>query len=169
MASLIIQSGKHKGKKIALPDKEVIIGRDETCYIRMTSTEVSRHHCTLTPTPDGILVRDLTSQNGTLINHAPIEKEKILEPGDFLQVGPIQFQLEGQKSGKSGFKDDDIFGWLSEGDTATEIPNVSDTTIVKASQVPGAAKPEAPRKTFKSVAEEAQDIIRRHKESLEEK
>src|SRR5262245_38674269 len=167
MHSLIVQTGKHKGKKIVLPDKEVIIGREETCFIRMTSTDVSRHHCSLTPTDKGLLVRDLGSQNGTIVNNVRVEIETLLQPGDILRIGPIQFELAGARPIKAaGPVEDDIFGWLSESDTATEIPNASDTTIVKASQVAPTPKADA-KPQFKSVAEEARDIIRRHLEALE--
>ncbi|MBI3865143.1 MAG: FHA domain-containing protein [Planctomycetia bacterium] len=169
MHALIVNTGKHKGKKIVLPDKEIIIGRDETSFIRMTSSEVSRQHCSLTPTDKGLLVRDLGSQNGTIVNNAKIEAETLLQPGDKLQIGPIHFELAGARPSKTApGLDDDIFGWLSESDTATEFPNASDTTIVKAAQAAPAPPPEK-KPTFKSIAEEARDIIRRHRESLEEK
>ena len=169
MHSLIVQTGKHKGKKIVLPEREVIIGRDEVSFVRMTSSDVSRQHCSLTPTNKGLLVRDLGSQNGTIVNNVRIESETLLQPGDLLQVGPIQFELAGGRPAKSA-GDDDIFGWLSESDTATEFPNINDTTIVKVSQLtPAAPAPEPPKPKFKSVGEEARDIIRRHRESLEGK
>ncbi len=169
MYTLIVQTGKHKGKKIVLPDKEVFIGRDETSFIRMTSTDVSRQHSSLAPTEKGLLVRDLGSQNGTLVNNVRIETETLMQPGDLLQIGPIVFELAGARPAKAGGAgDDDIFGWLSEGDTATELQNASDTTIVKASQLaPPTPAPETKPK-FKTVAEEARDIIRRHRESLGE-
>lgn len=168
MHSLIVQTGKHKGKKIPLPEREVTIGRDESCFIRMTSAEVSRVHCGLIPTDKGLLVRDLGSQNGTIVNNVRIETETLVQPGDFLQVGSIQFQISGSRPPKlfdPGMSDDDIFGWLSESDTSTDILKSSDTTIVKATELlplpPAEVKPK-----FKTVAEEARDIIRRHKESL---
>ncbi len=167
MHSLIVQTGKHKGKKIVLPEKPVVIGREETSFIRMTSTDVSRQHCSLTPTDKGLLVRDLGSQNGTIVNNARIEAETLMQPGDLLQVGPIVFELAGARPAK-GAIEDDIFGWLSEGDTATELQNTSDTTVVKITQVPPAAPAPEPKPKFKSIAEEARDIIRRHKESLGE-
>ena len=172
MHSLIVQSGKHKGKKISLPDKEVTIGRDDSCFIRMTSADVSRQHVALIPTDKGLLVRDLDSQNGTIVNNVRIEGETLLQPGDYLQVGPIQFQLAGARPAQGApgsLSDADIFGWLSDSDTATEIPNSSDTTIVKAADlhpVPK-AKAEPARPAFRTIAEEARDIIRRYKESLE--
>jgi hypothetical protein len=168
MFSLLVQTGKHKGKKIVLPDKLVLIGRDETSFIRMTSTEVSRQHCALTPTEKGLLVRDMGSQNGTIVNSVKIETETLMQPGDLLQIGPIVFELAGARPAREGAIEDDIFGWLSEGDTATELQNAADTTIVKANQIPPGAPPPDAKPKFKSIAEEARDIIRRHRESLGE-
>jgi predicted component of type VI protein secretion system len=168
MHSLVVLTGKHKGKKIVLPEKEVVIGREETSFIRMTSAEVSRQHCTLTPTDKGLLVRDLGSQNGTIVNSVRIESETLMQPGDMLQIGPIAFELAGGRPSKAaGAIDEDIFGWLSEGDTATELQNTSDTTIVKANLIAAASGPD-PKPKFRSIAEEARDIIRRHRESLGE-
>lgn len=180
MSTLIVQSGKHKGKKIALPEKEVYIGRDEGCFIRLGASDISRKHCVLVPTSKGLLVRDLGSQNGTHVNDAQIEKESLLHPGDMLQVGSIVFQLAGAKPTPAAKPtdsaiDDDIAGWLS--DSATDIPSSSgDTTIIHASKLTAPApaapapppKPEPPPKPqFSSTAEEARDIIRRHFESLQ--
>jgi pSer/pThr/pTyr-binding forkhead associated (FHA) protein len=169
MYSLIVQTGKHKGKEVPLPEHEVTIGRDDSCFIRMTSAEVSRLHCALVATDRGLHVRDLRSQNGTIVNNVRIDAEALLQPGDFLQVGPVQFQVAGVPSRmEAGTKtsDEDIFGWLSSSETSTEIPNASDTTIVKVTELKPLAKVET-KPTFKSIAEEARDIIRRHKESLE--
>lgn len=177
MYMLIVNTGKHKGKKIVLPEREVFIGRDENAFVRMTSAEVSRKHCLLHPTEKGLLVRDLGSQNGTVVNGVRIESETLMRPGDHLQIGPIQFVVSGGRPSKAAPGiDDDIFGWLSESDTATDIPNASDTTVVKAAalaaggaaQPPAKAPPPADAKPkFRTIGEEAQDIIRRHKESLE--
>ena len=163
MAALIVQSGKHKGKKITLPTQEVIIGRGEDCFIRLASEDVSRHHCSMIPTSRGILVHDLSSQNGTLVNTVPIETEVYMQPGDLLQVGPILFQLAGQRP-KPSLVDDEVAGWLTDSDTRTELPTSHDTTIVKASQLRDANHPSEPRPTFHSVAEEARDIIRHWQE-----
>ena len=170
MASLIVQTGKHKGKKITLPTSEVLIGRGEDCFIRLASEEVSRHHCAVVPTSRGIRVRDLSSPNGTLVNNVPIETEIFLQPGDLLQVGPILFQLAGQRPKQSAV-DDEVAGWLTESDTKTEIQNVNDTTIVRSSKLeaPAAASPAAApadRQKFATLAEEARDIIRRWKERV---
>jgi predicted component of type VI protein secretion system len=170
MHALIVQSGKHKGKRIPLPEKEVTVGRDEVCYIRLASTEVSRQHCAFKPTSRGLLVRDLGSQNGTLVNHVLIETETLLRPGDEVRVGPMIFLVAGPKPPpqRPSEIDQAIVGWLSESDTATDNVTAFDTTIVKASQLAPPAPP-ATKVTFETVAEEAKDIIRRHLESLKER
>lgn len=195
MARLVIQSGKHKGKQVVIPGKEVVVGRDEGCFIRLVSTEISRQHCVLQATPHGILVRDLGSSNGTFVNDVQIAAETILRPGDVLRIGPAEFEVPGIKP-QPVKMDDDIVEWLSDGDTHTPMKDM-DTTIVTpvapgaagdsdakeagstgkssgsratmartAGETSGASPPKRIRKEFNSVAEEAADIIRRHFEWL---
>jgi len=162
MHALIVQTGKHKGRRIELPERAVVIGRDETCFIRMTSQEVSRQHCSLTPTERGLVVRDLGSQNGTLVNGARIEHETVLQPGDVLKLGPLQFLVAAERPKDDQRTEEDVLGWLSESDTATELANTSDTTVVKAAQIE--AQRAESKKTFRTLAEEARDVIREWEE-----
>ena len=187
MHVLIIQSGKHKGKKVKLADPEIIIGRDEEARIKIASSEVSRQHAILIPTDDGVLVRDLGSRNGTFVDGVPIQGEVLLRPGGSLSVGPLSFELAGaegvkkpplpkgslKKPNDPKLSDDDIASWLAE---EGALPS-SDTTIVSSRDAEkprpvaaeaARAEPPKKKKEFKSLAEEAADIIRRHRESLEE-
>ncbi len=177
---LIVLTGKHKGKRVKLTDAETVIGRDEGAKIRVATHEISRQHCLLMPHPEGVLVRDLGSRNGTFINGIPIAEETLLKPGDTLTAGPMTFELErGDASKKSAAptnarrgkadpktSDDEIANWLTD-DSDAEL-TASDTTILTGrAATPSAPKPpKTPRREFKSVAEEAEDIIRRHLESL---
>jgi pSer/pThr/pTyr-binding forkhead associated (FHA) protein len=194
---LEIQTGKYKGRQVKLTDKEMIVGRDENARIRISSAEVSREHCILMPTDSGVLVRDLDSRNGTFVDGRPITGEKILYPGGTLTVGPLTFLLLGGHppkppradvaiGGKAGstdsLSDDDIASWLSDDEIPTSSNLGSDTTIIpgKPGAVPAAPNPPAEpiasplsqatakRREFKSIAEEAQEIIRRHFEMLEQ-
>src|SRR4051812_42254522 len=118
MSLLVIQTGKHKGKQIVVPVKEVLIGRDEGCFIRLFSTDISRQHCALWSTPDGIMVRDLGSSNGTHVNDSRIVGERLLGPGDNLRVGPVEFEVPGARTGDSRVKlDEEIAEWLTDSDT----------------------------------------------------
>lgn len=185
MPYLIIQTGKHRGKKLILPEKEkIVVGRDESCQIQLGSTDVSRQHCVLRPTAEGIYIRDLGSRNGTLVNHTPIKSETLLKPGDLVQIGPMLFRVPVKKEAPAAAAgpakkqpakatDDDIINWLAGDDDGEGPLKPGDTTIVTNRETPAElaqppAEPEAspaPRKTFDSIAEEAADIIRRHWES----
>jgi pSer/pThr/pTyr-binding forkhead associated (FHA) protein len=177
MIELIVQSGKHQGKRLRLPDEgEVLIGRDETCQIRLASSEVSRHHCVLKPTPEGILARDLDSRNGTFLNESLMEDETLLKPGDILRIGPIMLQVPGPPAVNARASDNEIAEWLSQegisgsSDSGESAPG--DTTIIPRPAAldtpvpPPAPHRESSPRQFRSVADEAADIIRRHWEKV---
>lgn len=179
MAVLVILSGKHQGKRLALPDGEVVIGRDVGCQIRLATEEVSRQHCRLRCHGDEIFVTDLGSRNGTLVNDMAIHGEMPMRPGDTLRVGPVAFELTGRKDAadpatrKKMPSDDSILNWLTDED---DEANASDTTIIP--RVAPASKP-APessdsitplpptQKKFKTIGEEGEDIIQRHFELVQ--
>lgn len=184
MAVLVILSGKHQGKRLTLPDGEVVIGRDAACQIRLATEEVSRHHCRLKCSGDEILVADLGSRNGTIINDVAITGEALMQPGDTLRVGPVAFQLAGSKKESAGTtkkkspSDDSIMDWLTDED---DEDNTSDTTIVRRDPATP-KKPEPPPpapeinpvtplpptiKKNKTVGEEGEDIIQRHFELVQ--
>ncbi len=184
MFSLTVESGKHAGKKVKLHPGEVIIGRDEAAKLRIASSDVSRKHCRLVVTAEGVMVHDLDSRNGTFIDGAPIHKAQELESGSTLTVGPMTFRLEGgqprkkpakekvldsEQKASQGLSDDEIASLLTD-----EIPTLaaSDTTVGPAASQPtplrtAAPRPAvAPKRIFRTIAEEAQEIIRLHLESL---
>ncbi|QDT52874.1 FHA domain protein [Caulifigura coniformis] len=183
MFSLTVQSGKHAGKKVKLQPGEVIVGRDEAARLRIASSDVSRQHCKLVVTEDSITVVELGSRNGTFIDGVPIHRSHVLDPGSTLTVGPMTFRLEGgtpparrpekarlnasDSKAAQGLSDDEIASLLTD-----EIPTLgtSDTTIGSENPTPlrtsAPRTPQPPKKTFRTVAEEAQEIIRLHQESL---
>jgi pSer/pThr/pTyr-binding forkhead associated (FHA) protein len=99
MAELLIHSGKLQGRKLTLPEGEIVLGRDESCQLRLNSNDISRQHCALTCTVAGLRVRDMGSANGTYVNDVAIEGEVLLHPGDLLRVGPMIFQVPHPKEG----------------------------------------------------------------------
>jgi twitching motility two-component system response regulator PilH len=93
---LRILSGQLKGKKLMLPDQEITLGSSRTCQLKQYGEGVAPQHCTLKPTPLGILVNDLNTETGTFIDNERITKETLLEPGGLLKVGTLLFRLIGQ-------------------------------------------------------------------------
>src|SRR6187399_1177703 len=55
-------------RAFALGDsKEVIVGRDETCDIRILAKSVSREHCAIEQDGEELVLRDLGSSGGTFM------------------------------------------------------------------------------------------------------
>ncbi len=70
----------------------VVIGRQTECEIPIPSEEVSRRHAELRVTPDGIMVEDLGSSNGTYVNDKRITRQ-LMKAGDELRLDTIRFLL----------------------------------------------------------------------------
>ena len=62
------------------------IGRSQECDIVVSDPNVSRQHARLSRSDNGFMVEDLGSTNGTLLDGAPIDRERI-ESGDELTFG----------------------------------------------------------------------------------
>lgn len=63
------------------------VGRDAACDIPLDDPSASRWHARFSPTTAGLLVEDLGSKNGTLVNDIPLEAPRRLQDGDRILVG----------------------------------------------------------------------------------
>jgi hypothetical protein len=90
---LIVVQGKPEGKIIPLPGPTFKIGRGEACHLRPNSEQVSREHSEFTITPEKVVVRDLGSRNGTLVNGKALTEPCTLKDRDLIQVGPLTFAI----------------------------------------------------------------------------
>ena len=78
--------GEDVGQSFVLGALPVTIGRSSDNTIHLLEEAVSRHHAELIPGPDGFLLRDLGSENGTFVN-GKRKKEHFLQDGDVVQIG----------------------------------------------------------------------------------
>jgi predicted component of type VI protein secretion system len=90
---LVVVRGKPEGKVIPLVGPSFKIGRGETCHLRPNSEQVSREHAEFTIDADAVMVRDLGSRNGTLVNGKALTAEYRLKDRDLVQVGPLTFAV----------------------------------------------------------------------------
>jgi len=90
---LLVVQGRPSGKRLPFPPGDYFIGRGHECHIRPDSDWVSRQHCLLRVTPEGVFLRDLGSRNGTLVNGRLVSGECRLNQGDHIQVGPMAFEV----------------------------------------------------------------------------
>lgn len=173
MAELVIQTGKLAGKKLVIPSgKELVVGRGEECQVRLPSSLVSRRHCRLVLSSAGILVEDLGSQNGTLINDVPITEPTVLNPGDTLRIGAMIFAVPSAPRPKKpaaepaqDASDADIAAWLDDaapaaGDTAEFTPAVAKAIREAIDEEISEVQTTPPR--VDPVRTQISEIIRRH-------
>jgi predicted component of type VI protein secretion system len=85
---LTVRTGPHEGMVFELDKETMILGRDETNDIVLPDAEVSRKHSRLTYSPQGYVLEDLGSTNGTFVNAERLSGPHLLIPGD--QIGLSQ-------------------------------------------------------------------------------
>ncbi|MFH1261905.1 MAG: GGDEF domain-containing protein [Pseudomonadota bacterium] len=91
-ACLITIHGPQIGKKFDLTGNETIIGRGETCAVRVNEENVSRQHAQVIRRDQEILIEDLNSTNGTYVNTRKITSH-ILQNGDLILIGNTIFKF----------------------------------------------------------------------------
>ncbi len=89
-AVLVVRGGDQDGLRFALSDRLTSLGRSVENDISLDDITVSRRHAVVERTPDGYVVHDNGSLNGTYINHQRISTS-VLSHGDELQVGKFHF------------------------------------------------------------------------------
>ncbi len=78
---------------------EQFIGRHADCDLVIPRADVSRRHAQVLVTEEELVVTDLESSNGTLVNHRPISGATRLPWGTTLEIGDntLEFQLLGER------------------------------------------------------------------------
>jgi len=67
------------------------IGRAQTCELRIDSSSVSRHHALILAGALEVIIEDLNSTNGVIVNGRKISRQ-VLRDGDAVTIGEIQFR-----------------------------------------------------------------------------
>ena len=68
------------------------IGRSQTCELRIDSTSVSRHHALIMAGPLEVIIEDLNSTNGVIVNGRKVSRQ-VLRDGDAVTIGEVQFRF----------------------------------------------------------------------------
>ena len=85
--------------RVALP-VPASIGRSATASLVLSDPQVSRLHARIEAGPDGPVIRDLGSRNGTWVNARPIEAPHRLAAGDRIEMGATTLRVAGLSPGE---------------------------------------------------------------------
>ncbi len=83
---LVVRHGPAAGSSFRLDAEHTNVGRHPDSEIFLDDVTVSRRHVTLDRTPEGYVLRDVGSLNGTYLNQQRVD-EAALHHGDELQIG----------------------------------------------------------------------------------
>lgn len=86
---LIAQEGPLKGQRWQVSET-IVLGRESTCDVVVADRQISRYHARLTLTPEGVILEDLGSKNGTHHNGVALSGPVVLQDGDLISVALAQ-------------------------------------------------------------------------------
>ena len=95
MPEFRVVTGYGKGFKYTITEQVITIGRSKDNHIVLFDHTASRRHAKVRKTPDGYLLMDLDSHNGTLVNGSRVTS-RILRHNDLVEIGTsvLSFQYE---------------------------------------------------------------------------
>ena len=87
---LFIQKDGEDPRELDFDGPVVLIGRGDTNDLVIDDIRSSRKHCSVSETPQGVVLEDLESSNGTRFKGEPV-KRTLLESGEEFQIGSTTF------------------------------------------------------------------------------
>ena len=92
-AYLTILTGSRAGTNFPLDARRTtLIGRGTDCHISLADPLCSRVHAMLSATPDGWVIRDDNSRNGTMVNGQKVDEATVMD-GHTIRVGSTEFEF----------------------------------------------------------------------------
>lgn len=90
---LVITSGAKEGLEIDLPDEQLTIGRSSESGLVIRDDYTSTHHARLLKWPEGWVIQDLDSTNGTFLNGQRVTVPTPVPLGATVKIGTTSFEL----------------------------------------------------------------------------
>ena len=131
-AELKVVGGKQHGSLIPFQTKKFLVGREQDCQLRPSSESVSRHHCVFTLDDFSVRLRDLGSTNGTFVNGQRVQGQAILQPGDRILIGKLEFEIviEGAAAAVQHARAEVAIGMSSDaGFLLSELAEIPETAL----------------------------------------
>lgn len=92
---LLSAEGSEAQEIFALTRNITTIGRDPDNDITLDDEQISRHHTRLTQQRGQLIIEDLHSESGTVVNDEPLTGPYALQSDDTIGLGPFTFRVQG--------------------------------------------------------------------------
>lgn len=92
---LVFRNGDCRGDRVPVSGTPFLIGRHVACDLRLQGEHVSRRHALLSHDANGILIQDLRSREGTIVNRRTLEVGEKYRccHRDKIQIGKWKFHI----------------------------------------------------------------------------
>ena len=87
-ASVLVRTGFYEGLEVCIDRDWLVIGRGRGADLVIAEPTISRSHAAVGYDTEGFFVQDLGSTNGTMVNGARAERQR-LKSGDVIQMGKL--------------------------------------------------------------------------------
>jgi len=87
---LVIIDGPNKWREFRIPDeeKQYLIGKEESCTIRLEGKGIEKFHASLRIRDNKLYITDLDTESGTFVNDNPAVKTEVKD-GDTIRIGNV--------------------------------------------------------------------------------
>jgi hypothetical protein len=92
---------RYRNTDLEMPLGELVVGRASTCHLALDDALVSRRHALLRCSKDEVVVEDLGSRNGVVVNGVRITGPRRLEHGDRVTIGEHEIRLLDRQAASS--------------------------------------------------------------------
>ena len=106
--SLRFENGERRGETIPIPGNGITVGRRPGNSVQVTDASVSGRHAEFVVEPDGLVLRDLGSTNGTKVGGERISQSR-LKHGDEVLLGNVMLVVvDAQAGGAAAIGGDEL-------------------------------------------------------------
>lgn len=141
-------------QEFPLDTNSLLIGRAKDCGLCFAfNKKVSRLHATLSWTPDGWVLDDMSSRSGTFVNGNRVDTRFSLNDEDVITIGDIRLTLRARKYGTETVAidhDSELVSHLGAADLLPDDSNVDPAGSSPPAAVPFAEAPAPSRRTSRS-------------------
>lgn len=86
---LVVTKGPQVGEAFSVDDGPLTLGRALDSDIVFDHPQISRHHARITRRPEGVLIEDLGSTNGTFVGDERLSGPRMVSSGDVIGLGEV--------------------------------------------------------------------------------